>query len=96
MRTTIRLPEPLLQRAKTYARERGMTLTSLIEQGLERILLGDETPVTSSRELPVCTAGGGLRAGLSLEQPSALLLELDRLEGRGIVRPDEGLFEGDP
>ena len=41
MRTTVRLDEDLLRRAKIRAAEEGVTLTALIERGLERVLAGE-------------------------------------------------------
>lgn len=42
MRTTVRLDEDLLRRAKIRAAEEGVTLTALIERGLERVLAGEQ------------------------------------------------------
>jgi hypothetical protein len=44
MRTTVRLPEELLQRAKTAAAREGTTLTALIERGLRIVLQRPSTP----------------------------------------------------
>ena len=38
MRTTVRLPEELLSRAKKHAAREGTTLTELIERGLRTVL----------------------------------------------------------
>ncbi|MHB8513693.1 MAG: DUF6364 family protein [Actinomycetota bacterium] len=40
-RTTVRLDENLLASARHYAKESGRTLTSLIEEGLHRVLSPD-------------------------------------------------------
>jgi len=42
MRTTVRLDDDLLRRAKIRAAEEGVTLTALIERGLERVLAGEQ------------------------------------------------------
>jgi len=80
MRTTVRLEESLLERAREEAERRGVTLTSLIEQGLElalrRPLKRSERAASTLRE---CRAGGGVRAGVDLNDSADLL---DRLEGR--------------
>jgi hypothetical protein len=80
MRTTVRLEEGLLERAREEAERRGVTLTSLIEQGLQlalrRPLKLAEHPAL---RLPECRAGGGVLAGIDLNDGAALL---DRLEGR--------------
>lgn len=80
MRTTVRLDDALLERARREAARRGVTLTSLIEQGLENVLTSPMRRGKSSRvSLPVCGAGGGTLPGVDLDDSSALL---DRMEGR--------------
>jgi hypothetical protein len=75
MRTTIRLPEALLTRAKQRARSEGITLTALIERGLESVL---QPPVPRAAvSLPVCTAGGGVWPSLWTESRGDPLLGLD-------------------
>ena len=63
MRTTVRLDEALLERARQEAIKRKTTLTSLIEQGLELVL---RRPMSASMRqpmvLPECHAGGGTLA----------------------------------
>lgn len=80
MRTTVRLEKGLLERARQEAERRGVTLTSLIEQGLQLAL---RRPLKRSERatitLPECRAGGGIRAGVDLDDSASLL---DRLEGR--------------
>lgn len=80
MRTTVRLEESLLERARLEAERRGVTLTSLIEQGLQLAL---RKPLKRSERttviLPECGAGGGIQAGVDLDDSASLL---DRLEGR--------------
>ncbi len=80
MRTTVRLDEALMERARREAARRGMTLTSLIEQGLQLAL---RRPLRRSRRdavsLPECRAGGGVLPGVNLDDSASLL---DRLEGR--------------
>jgi hypothetical protein len=67
MRTTIRLPDDLLRRAKRKAAAEDRTLTSLIEEGLRAVV--DERPKPAGRRrvvLPVSKATGGLRPGVDL------------------------------
>lgn len=80
MRTTIRLDDALLERARREAARRGVTLTALIEGGL-RLVLARPQPSRSRRrvELPVCRAGGGPLPGVDLDDSAALL---DIVEGR--------------
>lgn len=66
-RTTVRLPDELLARAKRKAAEEGRTLTSLIEDGLRVILAQEKKPVKRrSVSLPVSKATGGLLPGVDL------------------------------
>jgi hypothetical protein len=63
-RTTVRLPEELLVRAKRKAAAEGRTLTALLEEGLRRIL--SDRPVEGRiRRMPrVSEACGGFRPDL--------------------------------
>lgn len=78
MRTTIRLDDDLLARAKRTAAERGTTLTALIEDALRRVLApgsasqGDRPPLPTFR-------GDGLQPGVDLDDTVALL---DLMDGR--------------
>jgi hypothetical protein len=80
MRTTVRLDGVLLERARQEADRRGVTLTSLIEQGLQLVL---RRPLKRSDRpaavLPECRAGGGILPGVELDDGAALL---DRMEDR--------------
>jgi hypothetical protein len=72
MRTTIRLNDALLQRAKKRSADEGRTLTSLIEEALTIIL----SPRKGSRrewvELPVSKASGGVQPGIDLDRAGDL------------------------
>jgi len=79
-RTTIRLPEDLLNRAKRKAAAEGRTLTSLIEDGLRMVVAGNRKIANTKRTLPrVSKASGGPMPGIDLTDISALQ-ELDDLE----------------
>jgi hypothetical protein len=72
MRTTIRIRDELLKRAKKRAAEEGRTLTSLVEDGLTLIL---SKPTLSRRKrvvLPVSKASGGVLPGVDLNRSSDL------------------------
>jgi CopG antitoxin of type II toxin-antitoxin system len=72
-RTTVRLPEDLLNRAKRKAAAEGRTLTSLIEDGLRLIIRESRRDLKSKRTSPrVSKAGGGLMPGIELNNSSAL------------------------
>lgn len=67
MRTTIRLNENLLERAKARAAAEGRTLTSLIEEGLT-VILAAPKGVRPRVELPVSKSGGGVLPGVDLNR----------------------------
>jgi hypothetical protein len=80
MRTTIRLDDTLLDRARREAARRGETLTALIERGLRLVLASpDKRPRRLHVEIPVCREGGGTLPGVDLDDSAALL---DIVEGR--------------
>ena len=79
-RTTVRLPDDLVKRAKRKAAEQGRTFTALIEEGLRAVLAEERKSAKTKRVLPrVSTATGGLMPGIDLTDLSALQ-ELDDLE----------------
>ncbi len=76
----MRLDDALLERARKEAERRGMTLTALIEQGLELVLRKSMPRHERERvRLPVSRATGGTRPGIDLDNSAALL---DALDGR--------------
>jgi hypothetical protein len=78
MRTTVRLDEGLLKKAKQEARKRGETLTSLMERGLRLAISGSHKRARATRvPLPTSKADGGVRPGIDLDDTSALLDDLD-------------------
>lgn len=71
-RTTVRLPEDLLRRAKRKALAEGRSLTALIEERL-RLVMAEPRPEEAARSLPRTSAAkGGLMPGIDLTAPSAL------------------------
>jgi hypothetical protein len=79
-RTTVRLPEDLIRRAKRRALAEGRSLTALIEDGLRRVLDDRARSARVERALPpVSSATGGLMPGVSLEDAAALQ-EVEDLE----------------
>ncbi|MBC8020685.1 MAG: DUF2191 domain-containing protein [Methyloceanibacter sp.] len=78
-RTTVRLPEDLIRRAKRKAAAEGRTLTALIEQGL-RLVVSKPRRAKTERVLPrVSKATGGPMPGIDITDGSALQ-EMDDLE----------------
>lgn len=83
MRTTVRLPEDLLARAKEKAHREGTTLTALMAEGL-RLALAKTAP-RRKRVLPppVSKARGGLHPGL----------EWEKLEDHDLLELEDGPIE---
>jgi hypothetical protein len=79
-RTTVRLPEELLRRAKRKAAAEGRTLTSLIEDGLRLVVSKKRAEPKKERTLPrFSTATGGMQPGME-NLTYSQLEELDDLE----------------
>ena len=78
-RTTVRLPETLVRRAKRKAAAEGRSLTALIEDGLRRVVNEREPANKANRILPpVSAATGGLVPGVDLNETVALQQMEDR------------------
>ena len=85
-RTTVRLPDDLVGRAKRKAAAEGRTLTALIEDGLRRVVNECASKGRDERVFPpVSSATGGLMPGVDLND-SAALQEMDDLGKAGIRR----------
>jgi hypothetical protein len=72
MRTTIRLKDELLIRAKRKAAREGRSLTSLIEEGLLTVLTGGSRSKAPANALPVSERTGGLKPGVDINRNAAL------------------------
>ena len=72
MRTTVRIKDDLLQRARKRATEEGRTLTSLIEDGLVLVLTKSKVARRKRVVLPVSQASGGVLPGVDLNRSSDL------------------------
>jgi hypothetical protein len=77
MRTTIRLDDPLLRKAKARAIERGISLNEFIADAV-RAAVQRRGTAGKPADLPTF-AGGALLPGVDLDDSSALL---DLMEGR--------------
>ena len=85
-RTTVRLPDDLIERAKRKAAAEGRSLTALIEEGLRRVLRERPAETRGGRvSLPVSSAGDGLMPGIDLNDTAALQ-EMDDLDAFGRSR----------
>jgi hypothetical protein len=79
-RTTVRLPEDLLNRARRKAAAEGRTLTSLIEDGLRLVVSEARKGAKRKPVLPrVSKASGGPMPGIELTDLSAFQ-EIDDLD----------------
>ena len=79
-RTTVRLPEELLNRIRRKAAAEGRTLTSLIEDGLRRLLAESAKPARSKPKLArVSTAAGGPKPGFE-DITLSKIADLDNLD----------------
>jgi hypothetical protein len=79
-RTTVRLPQELLIRAKRKAAAEGRTLTSLIEDGLRLVVSNPARQPEKKRVIPrTSSAAGGPLPGIDISD-SAALQEMDDLE----------------
>jgi hypothetical protein len=79
MRTTVRINDDLLKRAKKRAADEGRTLTSLIEDGLALILSERKGSPRKRVQLPASKASGGVLPGVDLNR-SCDLEELEEGE----------------
>ncbi len=85
-RTTVRLPDDLVRRAKRKALAEGRSLTALIEDGLRRVL-ADRVPAARTKRVlpPVSSATGGLMPGVDLDNAAAMQ-EMEDLDAAGRLR----------
>ena len=81
MRTTIRLDDDLLTKAKRAALERGTTLTAVIEDALRRALTPDAGSAREAVALPTFR-GDGLQPGVDLDDAASLLDLMDERDAR--------------
>ncbi len=72
MRTTVRIKDDLLKRAKKQAAGEGRTLTSLIEDAITLILAKPKASRREQVKLPVSRASGGVLPGIDLNRSSDL------------------------
>ena len=77
-RTTVRLPEGLLAMARTKAAAEGRTLTSLIEDGVRKVL-AEKKEARPLIPVRISKAKGGPMPGIDISN-SAALQEMEDLE----------------
>ena len=77
-RTTIRLRDDLLRRAKRRAAEEQRTLTSLIEEGVSLVLARPAARRRPPTRIPISRASGGVLAGIDLNHSAGLAAAMDQ------------------
>ena len=73
MRTTVRLDEHLLAEAKKHAVATGKTLTTVLEEALRESLARRKTRAKTNPVRLKTVKGGGVRAGVDLDDSASLL-----------------------
>lgn len=73
MRTTVDLPDELLDRARLAAAREGTTLTALLADGLQLRLGKVDASERQVRPLPLSEAGGGLHPWIDAASNASLL-----------------------
>jgi len=83
MRTTVRMEDGLLRRAKRIAAERETTLTAILEEALREWLEQQRKGRRRGRvDLPISGASGGVRPGVDLDDSADLLERMERARSR--------------
>ncbi|MGC2191701.1 MAG: DUF2191 domain-containing protein [Candidatus Dormiibacterota bacterium] len=73
MRTTVRIADELLDRAKVVAAREGTTLAAVVDEGL-RLAMGRRDATRPAEAEPLATfKGQGLQRGVDLDDTAALL-----------------------
>jgi hypothetical protein len=78
IRTTVRLDDGLVRRAKQAAARRHITFTALVEEGLQLALAQRKDAKRDRFSLPVSQETGGTLPGIDLDDTSALLDLMER------------------
>lgn len=78
MRTTVRINDDLLKRAKKLAGDEGRTLTSLVEEGLTLLLVQPKATPRKRVILPESGDTGGVLPGVDLNRSCDLEDLMDR------------------
>ena len=73
MRTTIRLDDQLLEKAKQYALAHGTTFTAIVEDALREKLMNRPLTKKQSHVKLKTVKGKGVNAGIDLDDSASLL-----------------------
>jgi len=77
MRTTIRLDDQLLEKAKQYALAHGTTFTAIVEDALREKLMGRPATKKLTKTKLKTVKGKGVNAGIDLDDSASLLDAMD-------------------
>lgn len=80
MRTTVDLPEDLLQEAKLRAARRRVTVSSVIEDAMRASFARDTAAATNLVRLTTDPGGSGARPGVNLDDNASVRDIMDGLE----------------
>ena len=80
MRTTVRIDEDLLSRAKQVAASTGRTLNAVIEDALRQALAGPAQPGRHEPPRVTTFRGRGLQPGVDLDDSAALEEVMDSVK----------------
>jgi len=78
MRTTIRLDEQLLEKAKNYALTHQTTFTAVVEDALREKLMKRPARKKQANIRLTTVSGSGVNPGIDLDDSSALLDAMER------------------
>ena len=78
-RTTIRLPDAVMKRAKRLAASTGKTFAAVVEDALQAVLIAHESPKRSKPIRLVTFRGDGLCRGVNLDNSADLRDLMDGL-----------------
>jgi hypothetical protein len=76
MRTTVNLPDPLLKNARRFAEQRGMTISTLIEDSL-RIRMAERKQVKTKHFRLYTVKGRLVDPNINLDKTSELIMADD-------------------
>jgi len=80
MRTTVKIDDALLKRAKTAAARSGRTLNAVVEDALRQSLDRRAEPVTSKRIVLPTFGSKGLASGIDVDDSAGLLDIMDGVD----------------
>jgi hypothetical protein len=89
MRTTVRLDEALLRSAKSYAARHHLTLTSVIEDALRRLLSEEQRAAENAPVDVLVFTGSGTRPGVDVADRQTWQHLVDEDDAESFRVPDD-------